>query len=270
MVLALDPGMAFGTGLHPTTRLCLAGDRGLGRPGDAGASAAAGARRACSTSAAARGSWRSPPACSGRDDRARASTPIPIAVEATIANARRNRLGRRIRARQGSLPSGDAAVRPGPGQPHRRRCSSRSRPRWRPSCGRVAGCSRRASSSTARPRSRRRSRRPGWSVGRGRPRATGSRSRPSAPAERPGHDPAPRRSGGRPGRRPTIRRRAPSSRSCCRSTSSSRSRLFLPSLLLPFALRTRPRRATESKAGLVRFLLRMQAQRARVADRRSG
>ena len=24
MVLALDPGMAFGTGLHPTTRLCLA------------------------------------------------------------------------------------------------------------------------------------------------------------------------------------------------------------------------------------------------------
>ena len=25
VVLALDPGMAFGTGLHPTTRLCLAG-----------------------------------------------------------------------------------------------------------------------------------------------------------------------------------------------------------------------------------------------------
>src|SRR4029077_19720630 len=24
VVLALDPGMAFGTGLHPTTRLCLA------------------------------------------------------------------------------------------------------------------------------------------------------------------------------------------------------------------------------------------------------
>ncbi len=34
VVLALDPGMAFGTGLHPTTRLCLAGiealaDRGV-------------------------------------------------------------------------------------------------------------------------------------------------------------------------------------------------------------------------------------------------
>jgi ribosomal protein L11 methyltransferase len=34
VVLALDPGMAFGTGLHPTTRLCLASleslaDRGV-------------------------------------------------------------------------------------------------------------------------------------------------------------------------------------------------------------------------------------------------
>ena len=29
VVLALDPGMAFGTGLHPTTRLCLAGVEAL-------------------------------------------------------------------------------------------------------------------------------------------------------------------------------------------------------------------------------------------------
>ena len=53
VVLALDPGMAFGTGLHPTTRLCLAGveelaDRGVladARVLDVGAD---------------RGSWRSP------------------------------------------------------------------------------------------------------------------------------------------------------------------------------------------------------------------
>ena len=31
----------------------------------------------------------------------------PIAIEATLANARRNRLGRRVVARQGSLPSGE-------------------------------------------------------------------------------------------------------------------------------------------------------------------
>ena len=32
VVLALDPGMAFGTGLHPTTRLCLAASEVAGRP----------------------------------------------------------------------------------------------------------------------------------------------------------------------------------------------------------------------------------------------
>ena len=53
VVLALDPGMAFGTGLHPTTRLCLAGVEALSDRG-----VLAGAR--VSTSAAARGSWRSP------------------------------------------------------------------------------------------------------------------------------------------------------------------------------------------------------------------
>lgn len=33
VVIALDPGMAFGTGLHPTTRLCLAGLEGWGDDG---------------------------------------------------------------------------------------------------------------------------------------------------------------------------------------------------------------------------------------------
>lgn len=34
VVVELDPGMAFGTGLHPTTRLCLAALEGAIRPGD--------------------------------------------------------------------------------------------------------------------------------------------------------------------------------------------------------------------------------------------
>ena len=101
VVLALDPGMAFGTGLHPTTRLCLAmlegvADRGLldgARVLDAGCGSgilAIAALRLGASSAL------------GVDT-------DPIAVEATIANARRNRLVRRIRARTGSLPSGEPA-----------------------------------------------------------------------------------------------------------------------------------------------------------------
>ena len=53
VVLALDPGMAFGTGLHPTTRLCLAGVEELA---DRGVSPT----RGCSTSGVDRGSWPSP------------------------------------------------------------------------------------------------------------------------------------------------------------------------------------------------------------------
>lgn len=99
VVIVLDPGMAFGTGLHPTTRLCLTGveawaDAGLltGRTfldvgcGSGILSLAAlrlGARLAV-----------------GLD-------PDPLAVAATEANARRNRLGPRVRAVEGSLPAPD-------------------------------------------------------------------------------------------------------------------------------------------------------------------
>jgi ribosomal protein L11 methyltransferase len=99
VVLALDPGMAFGTGLHPTTRLCLAAlegfaDRGLldgARVVDVGsgsgilaiAAAILGAREVLAVDV------------------------DPIAVQASRDNAARNRLGRIIESREGSVPTGD-------------------------------------------------------------------------------------------------------------------------------------------------------------------
>lgn len=99
VVLALDPGMAFGTGLHPTTRLCLAAlevvaDRGRldgARVLDVGCGS--GILAIAATRLGARSAL-------GVDT-------DPIAIESTAANARRNRLARRIRARLGSLPSGE-------------------------------------------------------------------------------------------------------------------------------------------------------------------
>lgn len=99
VVLALDPGMAFGTGLHPTTRLCLAAlesiaDDGLvdgARVLDVGCGSGILAIAAVKLGAAD---------ALGLDT-------DPIAVESTVANARRNRLVRRVRARAGSLPSGE-------------------------------------------------------------------------------------------------------------------------------------------------------------------
>ena len=99
VVLALDPGMAFGTGLHPTTRLCLAALEGLADRGaidgrrlldvgcGSGILAIAGVRLGAASAL-------------GLDT-------DPIAIEATTANARRNRIGRRIDAREGTLPSGE-------------------------------------------------------------------------------------------------------------------------------------------------------------------
>ncbi|HEY8818350.1 MAG TPA: 50S ribosomal protein L11 methyltransferase, partial [Candidatus Limnocylindrales bacterium] len=101
VVLALDPGMAFGTGLHPTTRLCLAAvealaDRGVlagARVLDVGCGSGILAIAALKLGAIS---------ALGLDT-------DPIAIEATEANARRNALARRLHARQGSLPSGEPA-----------------------------------------------------------------------------------------------------------------------------------------------------------------
>lgn len=99
LILALDPGMAFGTGLHPTTRLCLAAVEAA-----AGRGALDGARVldvGCGSGILAIAAARLGAASVLGVDT------DPIAIEATIANARRNRLARKIAARAGSLPSGE-------------------------------------------------------------------------------------------------------------------------------------------------------------------
>jgi ribosomal protein L11 methyltransferase len=100
VVLALDPGMAFGTGLHPTTRLCLAGIEAL-----ADHAAVAGRRVldvGCGSGILAIAALKLGAASAlGLDI-------DPIAIEATLGNARRNAVARRLQARQGSLPSAES------------------------------------------------------------------------------------------------------------------------------------------------------------------
>ena len=99
VILALDPGMAFGTGLHPTTRLCLTALEGLadggrlagGRVLDVGCGSGILAIAALELGG----------------QTALGVDIDPIAVEATLANAARNELAARLTARVGSLPSGE-------------------------------------------------------------------------------------------------------------------------------------------------------------------
>lgn len=96
VVIRLDPGMAFGTGLHPTTRLCLIGleawaDEGLvdnARLLDVGCGS--GILAICAGLLGVR-------AVVGVDT-------DPLAVEATTANAARNGLEAVVEARRGTLP----------------------------------------------------------------------------------------------------------------------------------------------------------------------
>ncbi len=100
VVLALDPGMAFGTGLHPTTRLCLAGVERLADDGRLGGARVldVGCGSGILGIAAAKLGAR----------RVLGIDPDPIAVEATASNARRNRVARIVGSRRGSVPSDSA------------------------------------------------------------------------------------------------------------------------------------------------------------------
>jgi ribosomal protein L11 methyltransferase len=100
VVIKLDPGMAFGTGLHPTTRLCLvalervADGRGIrSRTLDVGCGSGILAIAAALLGAG----------------RVTAIDTDPIAIESTLANAARNALGDRIAVRRESVPTGDPA-----------------------------------------------------------------------------------------------------------------------------------------------------------------
>jgi ribosomal protein L11 methyltransferase len=100
VVIALDPGMAFGTGLHPTTRLCLAALEPMAADGRVTGSRVLDV--GCGSGILAIAALKLGAASSLGVDT------DPIAVESTAANARRNRVARRLRVRIGSLPSGDA------------------------------------------------------------------------------------------------------------------------------------------------------------------
>jgi ribosomal protein L11 methyltransferase len=90
--LRLDPGMAFGTGLHPTTRGCLTLLQRAGpmppRVLDLGSGSGVLALAALRLGAGSAD-------CLDTD---------PVAVEMTLANAAANGLGERLTARVGSLP----------------------------------------------------------------------------------------------------------------------------------------------------------------------
>lgn len=105
VVLALDPGMAFGTGLHPTTRLCLAGIEAWADAGRFSQGAARGGGTRVLDVGCGSGILAIAAGLFGAEEVVGVDTD-PIAIEATEANARRNRLGRRIAAHVGSLPTG--------------------------------------------------------------------------------------------------------------------------------------------------------------------
>src|ERR1035437_4415115 len=113
VVLSLDPGMAFGTGLHPTTRLCLAALETLADEGLLGGGV--NRLRGPTPGHGRRGSVRVLDVGCGAGILAIAAGKLgaeellgvdtdPIAVESTTANTRLNALTRRIRSRLSPPP----------------------------------------------------------------------------------------------------------------------------------------------------------------------
>ncbi|MDR3546407.1 MAG: 50S ribosomal protein L11 methyltransferase [Candidatus Limnocylindrales bacterium] len=105
VVIAMDPGMAFGTGLHPTTRLCLAGIERWADDGLLSRGAAADGHARLLDVGCGSGVLAIAAGLLGAGELIGVDTD-PIAIEATLANARRNRLRRQVRAWQGTVPTG--------------------------------------------------------------------------------------------------------------------------------------------------------------------
>jgi ribosomal protein L11 methyltransferase len=96
VVVSLDPGMAFGTGLHPSTRLCLAGIETLADEGRVKGARAIDVGSGSGILAIAAGLLGAEHILCVDTD--------PLAVEMTEHNAAANGLTDVIEARQGSLP----------------------------------------------------------------------------------------------------------------------------------------------------------------------
>lgn len=94
LVIRLDPGMAFGTGLHPTTRMCMMFLEELVKPGDHLFDFGCGSA-ILSIAAARLGA-----------ERIEACDVDAIAVEVAQENARRNKVARKIRIRKGTVEAG--------------------------------------------------------------------------------------------------------------------------------------------------------------------
>jgi ribosomal protein L11 methyltransferase len=109
LVIRLDPGMAFGTGLHPTTRMCLRLLEERLRPGDRVLDFGCGSA-ILSIAAARLGAAH-----------VLALDVDGVAVRVARENIHRNRVARRVRVEEGTVGSG-GPIRgaPGPGRRARR------------------------------------------------------------------------------------------------------------------------------------------------------